>query len=190
VTKRKIKPLPGPEATRAEIEAWEIDSGLRKRPVEIMPRIPAPPGDLDPPLPDRALCISLWEPYASLVVTGVDGRRKTLETRKWEWPYPPSWLVIHAAKHVDLGACKRLGLRTTGYPTGSLLGLVYVAGPSRPLIPEDEEEACFYEPGRFAWPLDPGRARPFARPVPIPRGPQKFVYLPRTDVLRHLRGGQ
>lgn len=32
---------------------------------------PAAPGDLDPPLPDLVLCISLWQPYASLAVTGV-----------------------------------------------------------------------------------------------------------------------
>jgi hypothetical protein len=147
---------------------------------------PVPPGDLDPPLPDLVLCISLHQPYASLAVTGVDGRLKTLETRTWEWPYPPSWLVIHAAKHVDLGTCQRLGLPLSGYPTGALLGLVYVSGPSRPLLPEDEEAACFYEPGRVAWPL--ARPTPFAHPVPIPRGPQKFVRLPRTDVLRHLRG--
>lgn len=186
MTKRKVKPFPGPDATRAEIEAWEIDSGLREAPVEIAPRIPRVTGDLDPPLPEEGvLCISLWQPYASLCVTGVDGRLKTLETRTWDWPYPPSWLVIHAAKYVDRGTCKRLGLPLAGYSTGVLLGLVYVAGASRPLLPEDEDAACFYEPGRQAWPLD--KARAFAQPRPM-RGPQKFVRIPKADVLQMLRG--
>lgn len=56
------------------------------------------------PLPERVRVISLWEPYASLVVNG----RKTIETRKWPWPYDASWLVIHAAKRLDKSVCRRL----------------------------------------------------------------------------------
>jgi hypothetical protein len=52
------------------------------------------PSPLSPPLEERVRVLSLWQPYASLVIAGV----KTLETRKWEWPYQPSWLVIHVAK--------------------------------------------------------------------------------------------
>lgn len=146
------------------------------------------PGDLDPPLPPFVLCISLWQSYACLCVAGV----KTLETRTWPWPYGPSWLVIHAAKHIDRAAETRLAAKLARVPAplrevrGALLGLVYVTG-SRPLLPEDEDAACFYEPGRFAWPLD--KAQAFAAPVPM-RGPQKFVRLQKADVLQYLRGGQ
>ncbi len=149
---------------------------------------PLPDVFADCPLPERVLCISLWAPYAGLCVAGV----KTLETREWAWPYPPSWLVIHAAKHVDRAAERRLEKKLERVPAslrearGALLGLVYVAGPSRTLLAADEEAACFYASGRQAWPL--AKATPFARPVSIPRGPQKFVRLPRAEVLRHLRG--
>lgn len=136
-------------------------------------------GGLPHPLPDRVRVISLWEPYASLVVDG----RKTLETRTWPFPYPPSWLVIHAAKHVDLAACDRLGLNPFVRPkgtAGACIGLVWVSGPSRPLLREDEAAACFYEEGRYAWPLE--HARRFKAPYAM-RGPQKFASVSRDVVL-------
>ena len=147
-----------------------------------------------PPLPERIPCISLWTPYAELVVYG----EKTIETRTWPWPYDASWLVIHEAKHVDREAERRLapriqamrekhaalGQRQGG--TGQATGLVYVTG-CRPLLPADEEAACFYasDPPRFAWTLD--HSHVFRRPVAM-RGPQKFVYLPRETVLAALEG--
>ena len=150
-----------------------------------------PTGDLDPPLPEMVLCISLWQPYAGLCVAGI----KTLETRTWDWPYPvPSWLVIHAAQHVDRAAERRLAEKVARVPVavrearGALVGLVLVCARSHMLAPQDEERACFYAPNREAWPLDPARARMFAQPKPM-RGPQKFVRLPKADVLGLLRGG-
>ena len=132
-------------------------------------------------LPTLVRVISLHEPYASLVVDGV----KTIETRTWPWPYDPSWLVIHAAKKVDREACQRLDLPHGIYMGGALLGLVWVAGPSRPLLPEDEKAACFYAPDRFAWPLE--HARRFVAPV-LFRGPQKFSSVACNVVLQALRG--
>lgn len=141
------------------------------------PNRPRPDGGLPHPLPDRVRVISLWEPYASLVVDGC----KTLETRTWPFPYPPSWLVVHASKHIDRGACARLGLDPENFTTrGVLLGLVWVGGPSRPLLPTDEIAACFYEPGRYAWPLE--HARRFKTPYTM-RGPQKFASVSRDVVL-------
>lgn len=135
-------------------------------------------------LPPMVRVIALHDPYASLVVDGV----KTLETRTWTWPYSPSWLVIHASKKVDGEACVRLGLnpftRTIG-SAGALIGIVWVAGPSRPLLPEDEKAACFYAPDRYAWPLE--SARRFAKPVPF-RGPQKFASVSRDVVVDALGG--
>lgn len=145
--------------------------------------------DLDPPLEERVLVISLHAPYAGLGAAGI----KLLETRTWPWPYEARWLVIHAAKREPAPAdVARLAAKIERVPPalrdarGALLGLVRVTDPSRPLVPEDEDAACFYEAGRHAWPL--ARATPFARPVPVPRGPQKFSSLPRADVLRLLRG--
>lgn len=145
--------------------------------------------DMDPALEERVLVISLHRPYACLVVAGL----KTLETRTWPWPYEARWLVIHASKREPVAAdVERLAAKIARVPPalrearGALLGLVRVTGPSRPLLPADEDAACFYEAGRHAWPL--ARPTPFPRPVPVPRGPQKFSSLPRADVLRFLRG--
>lgn len=149
----------------------------------------APVAELAPPLEERVLVISLWQPYAGLVVAGV----KTLETRTWPWPYEPRWLVVHASKRPMARADEeRLAdkLDRVSPPLllarGALLGLVRVTGPSRPLLHADEDAACFYEPGRVAWPF--ASATPFPRPVPVPRGPQKFSSMPRADVVRLLRG--
>lgn len=138
--------------------------------------------DTPPPLPERIPCISLWDPYASLVVAGV----KTIETRTWFWPYPPGWLAIHRAKHVDKEAMARLADRMSASgdhgPLGSVIGLVYVTG-WRPLVPSDEHAACFYAPDRIAWPIRWPRA--FKHPI-VMRGPQKFVYLDRAAVEKAL----
>lgn len=149
----------------------------------------APAFDLAPPLPERVPCISLWEPYASLVLAGV----KTIETRTWPWPYPPGWLAIHRAKHVDAEALRRLRARlqegglseqAIREGLGAVGGLMYVTG-SRPLLPADEHAACFYAPSRYAWPLE--KARRFKAPI-VMRGPQKIVFLPRERVIEALRG--
>jgi hypothetical protein len=136
-------------------------------------------GILPFPLPDMVRVISLWEPYASLVVDG----KKTIETRTWPWPYESSWLVIQAAKHLDKSVCNRLGLPFFGYLSGQLAGLVWVEAPSRLLLPEDEAAACFYAADRYAWPLK--HARRFVHHEPF-RGPQKFSSVDRSVVLRSL----
>lgn len=130
-------------------------------------------------LPPRVRVISLWEPYATLVVDGV----KTIETRTWNWPYEPSWLVIHAARHFAKDVGKRLGITLKQCSPGKeLIGMVWVKG-SRPLLPEDEKAACFYEPGRFAWLLEASRR--FTKPIPF-RGPQKFASVERDVVINVL----
>lgn len=143
--------------------------------------------DTDPPLPERIPCVSLWEPYASLVIAGV----KTIETRTWPWPYGRSWLVIHRAKHVDWASVRRLavrigtaGITIAGMQTGggTLGGLVCVTG-DRLLEVADEEAACFFAPNRRAWLLE--QARRFPKPLPM-RGPQKIQFIPRETVLRCL----
>ncbi len=135
------------------------------------------------PLPERIPCVSLWEPYASLVIAGV----KTIETRTWPWPYGPSWLAIHKARHVDQASLRRLdrrlaeaGIRSeVGAHLGAVGGLVYVTG-GRPLLQADEAAACFYAPDRHAWLL--AHPHRLAEPI-VMRGPQKFVRLQRDAIL-------
>jgi hypothetical protein len=130
------------------------------------------------------LCLALHQPYADLVVRGV----KTLETRLWPWPYPPSWLAVYATKTPAMGveAWARLP-GSDDPPRGAIVGLVWVAGCRR-MEPGDEAAACIaYEPARYAWPLE----RPHRFEVPdrtLARGPQKFQRLPRALLLAALRG--
>jgi activating signal cointegrator 1 len=49
-------------------------------------------------MPLKIPCISLWQPYASLMAWGF----KRIETRHWAWPGDlPAFLAIHAAKKWD-----------------------------------------------------------------------------------------
>lgn len=134
-------------------------------------------------LPERVRVVSLWRPYAELVVLGV----KSLETRTWAWPYPPSWLAIYATETIDTEAVRRIGKRAEEAigPGRHLLGLVWVVR-SAPLLPEDEPRSLFYAPGRMAWELE--KATRFPRPVPLSRtglksGPQKFASVDRRVIL-------
>lgn len=142
---------------------------------------------LIPPLPSRIPCISLHQPYAELVVAGV----KTIETRTWEWPYEPGWLAIHAAKRFRRGALLWLmenrldavrDVRVLEPMASGVIGLVYVT-ECRPLVPADEQAACFYAPGLFAWTL--AHARRFKTSI-VMRGPQRIVYLDRNRVVEAL----
>jgi len=133
-------------------------------------------------LPERIPCISLHGPYDALVVDG----DKPIESRTWPWPYPPGWLVVHAAHHVQRVVVTKYSIpehRLT--PRGCYLGLVHVDG-CRPLLPEDEAKAFNYQPDLHAWLLS--GARRFPQPIPVARGPQKFVYLPRAFVVAALLG--
>lgn len=132
-------------------------------------------------LPAGVLCLALNQPYADLVVGGV----KTLETRTWIWPYPPSWLAIYATKSADWPRDGRLG-QPRLLPLGAIVGVVYVTG-CRLMERGDEGAACYpFELARFVWPIE----RPHRFAVPershLKRGPQKFVRIPRAVVLAAL----
>jgi hypothetical protein len=136
-------------------------------------------------LPAEVLCIALNQPYADLVVGGV----KTLETRTWEWPYPPSWLAIYATKTPDKAAMARLGpahQEVLVAPLGGIVGVVFIAGCRR-MAYEDQAAACFpFEAGRYVWTIE--RPHQFRTPVRdyLDRGPQKFVRVPRCVILAGL----
>lgn len=146
--------------------------------------------DGSPRLPAKVPCLALWWDFAWLVGEGI----KILETRGYEAPEccNPGWLVIYAT--AGRGGPKARPVLPEGVtvpadcPKQALTALVWVEG-SRVLRIEDTAAACFYEPGRFAWPLS--RQRKFARPVPLAesglkKGPQGLVYLARDVVERAL----
>lgn len=173
--------------------------GLFQAGTDFMPA-PAPPlwgpaGELL--LPDLVRLISLNQPYADLLF-GDDGEPgpKGLETRMWLWPYEPSWLAIYATKTPDKPALKRLHDRLTqvqrigphGRPyesprdlcLGAVIGIVFIGG-CRPMVPGDEKAALYpHKAGRFVWII--GANHRLARPIRLPRGPQKFASLPRQTI--------
>ena len=136
-------------------------------------------------LPAEVLCLALNQPYADLVVGGV----KTLETRTWAWPYPPSWLAIYATLTPDKAAMRRLHAEyqcVLAAPLGGIVGVVWIAG-CRLMAPGDERAACYsFEAGRFVWPVE----RPYRFGAPnrthLARGPQKFVRVPRAVIIAGL----
>lgn len=136
-------------------------------------------------LPSEVLCLALNQPYADLVVGG----SKTLETRTWAWPYPPSWLAIYATRNPDKAAMTRIApvsQRVLVAPLGGIVGAVWIAG-CRLMVPEDEPAAWYpFEPGRYVWTVE--RAHRFRLPDRdhLDRGPQKFVRVPRSVILAGL----
>src|SRR5579883_1550170 len=142
--------------------------------------------------------ISVWQPWASLLVAGA----KRIETRGWRFPLPlPCCLAIHAAKKWDenlatlcvgepflrwLKACDmpppRSGGRAprpVGMPFGAVVGVVRVgqcwtSERAREVLgcaTGGDVERAFgdYGPGRYGWVTD-ARMR-LAEPVPL-RGQQ------------------
>lgn len=113
--------------------------------------------------------ISLWQPYASLVASGL----KTIETRHWQ---PPRALigkpiVIHAAKRwtsEEIAITSAFMQRfpsvraafhnTLDLPLGAVLVAVKLVAciPSESLINLSDEERAFgnYAPGRYGWKLE------------------------------------
>ncbi len=111
--------------------------------------------------------LSLWQPWASLVVGGV----KRWETRSWKLSGPiPLQIAIHASANfpreiagVGLGEpfrteLGRLALDPHSLPTGAILGVVTVAAclPTpevRDLLPPEQLALGDFGPGRWAWRL-------------------------------------
>lgn len=136
-------------------------------------------------------CLSLWQPWATLIVIGA----KQFETRSW----PTTWrgpLLIHAAKKRDAGSRSytydvafQRALIPAGYrmyedlPFGAVLGVVdmvdcwfvrrdpddngklWAGNRSRGLPIGDEGFFGNYAHGRYAWQL--ANPRRFPTPVPL-----------------------
>lgn len=133
----------------------------------------------------RQKAISLWQPWASLVMLGA----KTFETRSW-WPNYTGPLVIHAAKKWDrenkyLGepfktVLKDAGItKVTDLHLGCALGTVELLDvvsteAVRGRISKQERAFGDYSDGRFAWRL--ANPKPFPQPIPT-IGRQGFFYI-------------
>lgn len=98
--------------------------------------------------------ISLWQPWASLIVDG----RKQYETRDWATKHRGP-LAIHAAKVVDKDACRLFGYRPYDIPSGAVLGvadLMHCCEMTEEIIAMQggvELAVGHWMVGRFAWKL-------------------------------------
>lgn len=122
--------------------------------------------------------ISLWQPYASLIFSGV----KLHETRKFRPPVKYVGGYIGIASTAKFPPMKKIGEELhelcmevfgCGYnqslPFGCLLGAVRISAglPTDSHTPanDDDRVAGDWSPGRFAWPLSD--VTPFAIPLPM-----------------------
>jgi len=139
---------------------------------------PSPEPDYADPydLPTNSKVISLWQPWATLMLIGA----KQIETRSWQTPFKGT-LVIHAAKKWDRDLQQIANsepfasvLRGHGYdpnalPLGAALGAVIldrcVSVDQLSTISEQERAFGDYSAGRFGWLTS--RPRPFREPLPV-----------------------
>jgi protein gp37 len=148
--------------------------------VDVTPLAPKPspePDYADPyDLPTNSKVISLWQPWATLMLIGA----KQIETRSWQTPFKGT-LVIHAAKKwdKDLQAIANSEpfasvLRIHGYdpnalPLGAALGAVIldrcVSVDKLGALSQQEYAFGDYSEGRFGWLTS--RPRPFREPLPV-----------------------
>lgn len=132
-------------------------------------------------------CLSLWQPWATLIALGA----KQYETRSWGTAYRGP-LVIHAAKTKEaLDICHEYPFRNvllssgikrlSELPFGAALcvvDLVDCLPMTADLIDVMTTQEQFFgdwKPGRFAWKL--ANLRPFKQPIPM-RGIQGLFNSP------------
>lgn len=126
------------------------------------------------------MCISLWQPYATLMACGA----KSMETRSWSTRYRGP-LAIHAAKRwtkEQRDLCRTQPFRSTlaaaGFrdpddlPLGAIVALVDVAHVwstdnrwAVEAVSYPESAFGDFSPGRYAWFCE--RIRPLSQPIPF-----------------------
>jgi hypothetical protein len=148
--------------------------------------------------------ISLWQPWATLLVIGATGGGKGIETRHWGTPHRGA-LIVHAAKKWNrelndlcfsepfLSALKAAGREYgVGYsgervslPLGALIGQVTLTECRSTneswgrFLTNRERAFGNYAPDRFGW--FTAKPRVFAEPIPF-RGAQGFFNVPHEVV--------
>lgn len=136
--------------------------------------------------------LSLWQPWASLVMSG----RKRYETRSWATAYRGP-LLIHAAKSREgledcygelAEALKSEGIQFNDLPFGAILGAVELVGcvategptTAQMLADRPEEEVVGnFGPNRFAWELRV--IQRFTPTIPY-KGSQGLFFIPGSVV--------
>ena len=146
-------------------------------------------------LGEKMKCLSLWNPWASVIFEHDDAGRmvKPDETRCW-WTSVRGRIAIHAAKYQIKDDERRhyeslllsLGLRWRELPFGSIIGTVELTHCiSAPVIAKDREDWQLVW-GDYRAVGDDGKARyafvlrdPIRLPKPIPwKGRQGFFNVP------------
>lgn len=115
--------------------------------------------------------ITLWQPWAQLIVDG----RKIVETRSRPWYYE-GLVAIHAGLHIDRVASMRFGYHPDYLPTGMILGVARKTGlfhferkfEGKLYEPDDYGD---FTPGRYGYPLR--LIERFVNPIPA-KGHQGF----------------
>jgi len=101
--------------------------------------------------------LSIRQPWAHLIIHGIDGARKTVETRKWKTAHRGD-LLICATKKPDRDAMDRFGFTGAGFEYGKAIGIVEVVN-CRPMLSRDEK-AAMCETYTMAWAWFFGNIRP------------------------------
>lgn len=147
-------------------------------PIPPAPITKAEPDYADPfDLPLNAKVISLWQPWATLLMIA---QGKRIETRSWQTPFKGT-LVVHAAKKWDKDLQQIANsepfasvLRANGYdpnalPLGAALGAVILdvclpVNRLSDMLTEQERAFGDYSEGRYGWMTS--RPRLFREPLP------------------------
>jgi len=138
------------------------------------------------------IAISLWQPWAALVVLG----HKRIETRHWENQYRGP-VIIHAAKRWtrDQAALLRQDPFRKLVGRAPLAFMAYIGTVNlvdilkidqSTLCAISEQEAAFgnFTPGRFAWILE----NPQAAVAPIAAAGHQGIWTPAPGVFAQLTG--
>jgi hypothetical protein len=149
-------------------------------------------------MPKPVMCITLWQPWGTLIALGA----KQFETRSWPTPYRGP-LVIHTAKRFDAEQqawCRkeifREVLAAAGYhhpaelPLGRAICIcdltdVVATADQRDQVSAQEQRFGDWSAGRFAWKLE--NVRVFVKPVPV-QGMQGLWPWPAALPLPEVRG--
>jgi hypothetical protein len=125
-------------------------------------------------------CITLWQPYASLIFAPLRPKRHETRSRPCPSKYVGKIIGIHAAKKVTPASMvsaelELLCVRTFGadwretLPRGALVGMARVQdcyGTERGPDTRNDGASGDWTPGRFAWRLAEPMA--FAEPIVMP----------------------